>query len=98
MTDINFIEGDLEEVVDLALKHAEDGLDPGDALTPEEALARVLWILRSGRTVADGYADNAIIGGPPITCLLRWERDHDEERAGWRDRFERAGLVSTWNR
>ena len=91
------------------LHTAEDGLDPGDALVAEEALARILVLFRAhyadvkmeqSELGALYYGDDPSVGGPPVICLMRWDRDGAEDkqaRAAWRDRFERARLVSGWD-
>jgi hypothetical protein len=63
---------------------AADGLDPGDALTPEEALARVLVLLK-GETVEQGYESG------DIRALLAFERgDVPAEEVAAR------GLIRGW--
>lgn len=65
---------------------AEDGIDPADALTPMEALARVLVLARGYETVEDGYGSGA------ISSLLAWGHGDRSLRAG----LEEAGVVSSW--
>jgi hypothetical protein len=88
-----------------ALHTAEDGLSPDDALTPEEALARILVLFRMHyqdfEVETDAlskmyYGDDPIVGGAPVTCIMRWSEDRPGESASWRDRLERAGLLSRW--
>lgn len=79
------------EILNAIRLNAEDGLDPGDALTPEEALARILANLR-GLQGMEVYQDDDIVGGPLVPCILRWSMGEHE----FRDRLERAGYVSRW--
>jgi len=84
------------------VREAEDGLDPVDALTPREALARILVLCRIEDDLLDEpgilYADDATVGGSLVPAILSWshsEKRSDEARQR-RDRLERGGWLSRW--
>jgi hypothetical protein len=80
-------------IVQDVLRCAEDGLDPVDALTPEEALARIIWLLRRQLPVRDGYEDES-----GITALTEWAHSEkgSAESVALRTRLEEMRLVSRW--
>lgn len=76
-----------------ALRAAEDGLDPHDALTAEEALARVVWLLRTEQPVEVGYTD--LVG---ISELTEWAHTEKGSHAcaAFRKHLEQRGLIAAW--
>jgi hypothetical protein len=81
-----------------AIRTVEDGLDPTDCLTAEEALARVLWVLRMERPVDEGYVESKACPIGAIQALTDWA--HSEKGSvpcqGYRRTLEAAGLLSVW--
>lgn len=69
-------------------KECEDGLDPSDALTAEEALARVLCHVRG---FAPYEPEPRLAGRMPCIVLMDWER-HPEHRP----MMEAVGLIARW--
>lgn len=76
-----------------AIRTAEDGLDPADALTPVEALARIVWLLRKNKPAIEGYEAE-----PGICALMDWGNSEkgSVEAATLRTRLEDKRLVSRW--
>lgn len=73
---------------------AEDGLDPTDCLTEREALARIVWLLRTNKSVEKGY--EAQVG---ITELTEWSYSESGSHAcaAYRRHLEAVGLISGWS-
>jgi hypothetical protein len=97
-----------DDVIEQITSACEDGLDPVDGLTAEEALARVLVLVRRNgepsrlwygedRRLSELDPHGDLVGSRAVPALLAWSYEEDRQmRHEMRKILEEAGLVAPW--